>query len=138
MPKRMKYSAKYKLLVIKFAEETNNCAAARKYNVNEKLVRDWRKNADKLSQMPKSKCADRGKTCQWPELENELVTWIEDQRKSGYIVTRNMIRLRALSIAKNMNIVDFKGTVNWVSRFLKRHDLVLRKKIVVACYQCLE
>lgn len=102
----MKYSAKYKLLVIKFAEETNNCAAARKYNVNEKLVRDWRKNADKLSQMPKSKCADRGKTCQWPELENELVTWIEDQRKSGYIVTRNMIRLRALSIAKNMNIVD--------------------------------
>lgn len=61
MPKRMKYSAKYKLLVIKFAEETNNCAAARKYNVNEKLVRDWRKNADKLSQMPKSKCADRGK-----------------------------------------------------------------------------
>lgn len=75
MPKRMKYSAKYKLLVIKFAEETNNCAAARKYNVNEKLVRDWRKNADKLSQMPKSKCADRGKTCQW------LVTsaWNEKQ-----------------------------------------------------------
>lgn len=132
MQKRMKYSAKYKLLVIKFAEENNNCAAARKYNVNEKLVRDWRKNADKIAEMPRKKCANRGKSCQWPELEKELVSWIEEQRKCGYIVTRNMIRLHALSMAKRKDIIDFKGTVSWCSRFLKRNDLVLRQKTKIS------
>ena len=132
MSKRMKYSAKFKLLVVKFAEESNNCAASRKYHVNEKLVRDWRRNAKKIEEMPKNKCAMRGKSCQWPELESELVTWVEDQRRSGYVVTRNMIRLRALSIAKKEQIANFKGTVGWCTRFLKRNDLVIQQKTKIA------
>jgi len=35
---------------------------------------------EKLKCMPKNKCANRGKKCQWPELEDSLGTWIEDQR----------------------------------------------------------
>lgn len=128
MPKRLKYSATYKRLVIKFAEASNNCAAARKYNVNEKLVRDWRKNADKIEEMPHTKCANRGKTCQWPNLEKELIEWIQETRKRGYIVTRNMARLQALALAKKMEIPDFKGTSNWCLRFMKRHNLVLHQK----------
>lgn len=128
----MKYSAKFKLLVVQFAEETNNCAASRKYNVNEKLVRDWKKNAKKIAELPRNKCASRGKTCQWPELESELATWVKEQRQYGYMVTRNMIRLRALSIAKKEQIADFKGTAGWCSRFLNRHDLVLRQKTKIA------
>ena len=38
----MKYSAKFKLQVVNFADKTNNCAASRKFGVNEKLVRDWK------------------------------------------------------------------------------------------------
>ena len=41
--KRMRYTAKLKLAAIKHAEENNNCAAAREFGVNEKLIRDWRK-----------------------------------------------------------------------------------------------
>ena len=41
--KRMKYSAGFKLQVALAAKESNNCAAASQFGVNEKLVRDWRK-----------------------------------------------------------------------------------------------
>ena len=53
--KRMKYTAKFKLQVVKFAQETNNCATSREFCVNEKLVRDWRKQIEKLKCMPKNK-----------------------------------------------------------------------------------
>ena len=55
-----------------FAEENNNCSAARHFNVNEKLVREWRKQENEIKNMPRLKCADRGKKCSWPDLEREL------------------------------------------------------------------
>ena len=82
--------------------------------------------------MLRNKCANRGKSCQWPALEQELVCWVEEQRKSGFVVTRNMIRLRALACAKQSKITDFKGPISWCSRFLKRNDLVLRQRTKLA------
>ena len=52
--RRKQYTAAFKLQVIKAAEETNNCAAAREFSVSEKLVRDWRKISHKLNNMPNS------------------------------------------------------------------------------------
>ena len=68
--RRMKYTAKFKFQVVKFAKETNNCTASWEFCVNEKLVRDWRKQIEKLKCMPKNKCSNQGKKCQWPELED--------------------------------------------------------------------
>ena len=82
----MKYTAKFKFQVVKFAKETNNCTASWEFCVNEKLVRDWRKQIEKLKCMPKNKCSNQGKKCQWPELEDKLIVWIEEQRQSGYIM----------------------------------------------------
>ena len=130
--KRMKYTAKFKLQVVKFAEETNNCAASREFCVHEKLVHDWRKQIEKLKCMPKNKCGNRGKKCQWPELEDKLLAWIEEQRQSGYIVTRNMIRIKALAMTDKLNITGFQASSNWCTRFLARNNLVLRQKTKIA------
>ena len=130
--KRMKYTAKFKLQVVKFAQETNNCAASREFCVNEKLVRDWRKQIEKLKCMPKNKCSNRGKKCQWPQLEDKLIVWIEEQRQSGYIVTRNMIRIKALAMTDELNITGFQASNNWCSRFLARNNLALRQKTKIA------
>ena len=62
---------------------------------------------EKLKFMPKNKCANRGKQCQWPELEHSLGTWIEDQRRSGYIVTRNLIRIKAKAVASEKKVTNF-------------------------------
>jgi transposase-like protein len=44
IPKSMRwsYDAHFKSMVIKHAEETNNCATARKFGVAESNVRRWR------------------------------------------------------------------------------------------------
>jgi transposase-like protein len=44
------YDANFKLMVIKHAEETNNCATARKFGVAEPNVRRWRKQKELLKE----------------------------------------------------------------------------------------
>ena len=92
----MKYSASFKLQVVKFASDnSNNSAASRKFGIDEKLVRDWRRKIDNIKSLSKTKCAYRGRKCQWPELEKKVVEWVEENRKSRLTVTRNLIRLHA-------------------------------------------
>ena len=99
--KRRKYEASFKLKVIEVAKESNNCAAARKFDVTEKMVREWRKKEDDIGQMPKNKCAMRRGITHWPKLENDVAEWVTQQRQDGYIVTKNKIRSYALKWAKS-------------------------------------
>ena len=55
--KRRKYEACFKLKVIAVAKASNKCAAVKTFDVTEKMVRDWRKNEDNLTNMSKEKCA---------------------------------------------------------------------------------
>ena len=125
----MKYSASFKLQVVKFASDnSNNSAASRKFGIDEKLVRDWRRKIDNIKSLPKTKCADRGRKCQWPELEKKVVEWVEENRKSGLAMTRNLIRLHANKTAQQVNIDNFLVSSGWCTRFMKRNKLVLRQK----------
>ena len=129
----MKYSASFKLQVVKFASDnSNNSAASRKFGIDEKLVRDWRRKIDNIKSLPKTKCADRGRKCQWPELEKKVVEWVEENRKSGLAVTRNLIRLHAKKTAQQMNIDNFLVSSGWCTRFMKRNKLVLRQKTKIS------
>ena len=78
----MKYPASFKLQVVKFASNnSNNSAASRKFGIDEKLVRDWRRKIDNIKSLLKTKCADRGRKCQWPELKKKVVEWVEENRE---------------------------------------------------------
>ena len=129
----MKYSASFKLQVVKFASDnSNNSAASRKFGIDEKLVRDWRRKIDNIKSLPNTKCADRGRKCQWPELEKKVVEWVEENRKSRLAVTRNLIRLHAKKTAQQMNIDNFLISSGWCTRFMKRNKLVLRQKTKIS------
>ncbi|KAJ1083454.1 hypothetical protein NDU88_003613 [Pleurodeles waltl] len=52
--RRKKYEAGFKLKVVNFAMEHNNCAAARQYGVTEKMVRDRKANEKALKSMPRA------------------------------------------------------------------------------------
>ena len=53
----MKYSASFKLQVVKFASDnSNNSAASRKFGINEKLVRDWRRKIDNIKSAENQMC----------------------------------------------------------------------------------
>ena len=82
-PKRKSYSADYKLQVVKYAAKNGNRAAERKFGVSEKLVRDWRKTEVTLTQMKKTKKANRGLKARWPELEERVHRLVLEQRAAG-------------------------------------------------------
>ena len=92
----MKYQSSFKLKVVQFANSTNNCAAYRKFDVNEKLIRGWKKCEDSLKSMPSKRCAMRRGISYWPELENNLYEWAISSRQNGYVITRNTIKIQAL------------------------------------------
>ena len=130
--KRHKYTAQFKLRVVQFAEKSSNSKAGCEFGVNEKLVRDWRRNVDKLQSMPHKTCADHGKKCYWPALEDEVTMWVTEQRQDGYILTRNLIRLHAQVLAQKRNVANFSGTNSWCTRFMKRRGLAIRQKTKIA------
>ncbi|KFD64682.1 hypothetical protein M514_07831 [Trichuris suis] len=122
------YNAAFKLKVIAAAQATNNCAAARQFNVDEKNVRDWRKSEETLRRMPRRKCALRGGASAWPQLEVAVAEWVITQTQTGHPVIRNEIKRQALEwAARNPRLCHgFTGTSSWWSRFVERKGLVLR------------
>ena len=116
--KRHKYTAQFKLRVVQFAEKSSNSKAGREFGVNEKLVRDWRRNVDKLQSMPRKKCADRGKKCYWPALEDEVAKWVTEQRQDGYIE-------KTFTPAGNMRAASLTTVCEWVK---DTHGKTFRQK----------
>jgi transposase-like protein len=57
---RRSYDSNFKLMVIREAEKTNNCAASRKFSITENNVRRWQQQKDKLSNARSTRMAFRG------------------------------------------------------------------------------
>ena len=64
-----------------------------------------------------------------PEMEEELFQWILELRSRHLRVSRRMIRLQARSLSPDD---EFKASRGWLYRFMKRHDLSLRRKTTVS------
>jgi hypothetical protein len=106
---RQCFTAKEKLRVILYAESHGNQAAEREFSVNEANVRLWRRQKDRLHQLPKTQKAERGRPALFPILEAELLQWVTDRRQGGYGISTAELRLKALKLAKKEPIArDFK------------------------------
>ena len=80
--KRKCYNFKFKQAVIKHAEETNNQKAARKYSVDESMVRRWRKiiTSDSSAALSKRRRSfGGGKKLVLEDLEQDLQERIIDK-----------------------------------------------------------
>ncbi|BFZ08023.1 hypothetical protein BsWGS_11062 [Bradybaena similaris] len=135
--KRTAYATGFKLKVIAFVEQSNNCMAARHFTMNEKQVREWRKKRLELSLLPVGKKAARGRKALFPALEETLAQWVMLSRQSGLIVTRTSIRIRALTMLKDpafqsLKPVNFVASSGWCSRFMDRFDMCIRTRTKLA------
>uniref|UniRef100_A0A452GLB2 HTH CENPB-type domain-containing protein n=1 Tax=Gopherus agassizii TaxID=38772 RepID=A0A452GLB2_9SAUR len=129
--KRSAYHTAFKLKVVEYAEANNNCAAACEICINEKQVREWRKNKT-LKDMPRSKKKCPTRCASFPELEKDLNNWVVECRQHGYIVTRTGIRLHALQMSKgdkykSVKLLMFVASVGWCTRFMNHHGRNLMK-----------
>ena len=135
--KRNSYDSAFKLKVIEYAENHNNCAAEREFGVTERMVREWRKKKSELGGARKS--AKRLRltfTVPYKAMEDKLHEWVLECRSNGLIVTTTAIRLRALQLSKDpqFGMIDsgFKASPGWCHRFMKRRELALRQKTHIA------
>ena len=126
--KRKSYSFVVKLRAIALAEEKGNRAAAREFEVNESMIRDWCKKPQ-MKKRPK-----RGGKATFPHLGRSLKDWVISQRESSRAVTTVIIQLKAKELSTQMNLADFVGGPSWCHQFMRRNRLSVRTRIPVWLY----
>ena len=91
--KKRSYDAAFKLIVIEFAEQNTNRSAAREYGVDAKRVREWKKQKDQLGSLSSKirRLEGGGRKITLPDMEEELVAWIESLRAQNLRVTRSNV-----------------------------------------------
>ena len=110
--------------MIEFAEQNTNRGAARKYGIDEKRGCEWKKQKDQLGSLnsEKRRLDGGGRKATLPDMEEELVTWIESLRAQNLRVTRSNVQSKALELAQARGKEDFRGSDGWLQKFLKRHS----------------
>lgn len=129
------YDANFKLMVVREAENTNNCRAALKYGILEKNVCDWGKMKQKLKSTCSTRRSFRGpESGKNAELDNQVAAFVLEKRTQGFVITREVIELKGLEIARSMNIprIQFKASMEWCKRMMRRYGLTLQRKTTLA------
>ena len=125
---RNAFTAGEKLRAVAYAEAQGNRAAGREFTISEANIRQWRKQKDRLQKLPKQKKAERGSTAHHPELETQLLAWTLDVRQQGIGLTTTEIRIKAKILAEQMAIINFKASMSWTYKYLRRNDLSIRRR----------
>ena len=139
------YSAAFKLDVLAYAQDNSNRAAARKFDVDERRVREWKKNKIEITALANRKNGKTRKRLDGAgpkplstELEEIILNWIHNRRSQGLRVSRKLIKKKAQITYRGMNGIEiaeadeFKASDGWLTRFMRRNGLSLRRKTSVA------
>ena len=128
---RQSFTFEYKLKVIACADEIGNRAAAREFEIDESMIRYWRKKKVVTTKLPKRQRTCHTGIAKFPALETTLKEWIVSQRENSRAVTTVMIHLKAKELAKQTNVADFVGGSSWCSRFMRRNRLSVCSRTTV-------
>uniref|UniRef100_A0A672IHH5 HTH CENPB-type domain-containing protein n=1 Tax=Salarias fasciatus TaxID=181472 RepID=A0A672IHH5_SALFA len=119
---RRSYDTNFKLMVINAAESSNNCQAAKRYGVAERLVRYWRAQKKRLQNASAMRKAFRGPKS---DASERLIEG----------VTRKMIRVKAkemFTTVSDSSDERFSASAGWLDRFLHRNNFTCRRRTTVA------
>uniref|UniRef100_A0A673FL43 HTH CENPB-type domain-containing protein n=1 Tax=Sinocyclocheilus rhinocerous TaxID=307959 RepID=A0A673FL43_9TELE len=121
---RQAYDANFKLMVINA-----------KYGVSECNVRRWRAQKDSLRNANSQRKAYRGpKSGHFKEIDRQVCQYVAEKRNEGLPITRAVIQLKALEIAKELGIppTEFKASLGWCRRMMRRNGFSLRRRTSLA------
>ena len=132
---RQSFSNKFKLKAVEIAEQIGNRTAAKQLRISETNVRRWRQEVVAISQAPKNKCCTKARTgAKFPQIDKQVCTFIDQKRNDGLGVSRSLIRLEALRIARQLGIseTEFKASPGWCTRFMNRNGYSIRTHTKIA------
>lgn len=129
MSKRKTYSLNFKLDAVKYAEANSLSKAADHCRVHISQIKRWKSQKELIEAKPNklSKVAHRLRGEKWPLLETYLLHWIKEQQKENKQVSGTSILKEARQQAEKMNLHDFKGSPNWIFKFMKRHCIARKE-----------
>ena len=138
-----KYSLELKKEVITYAEIHGNRPASRQFQVDERRIREWRTKKSEIESQAKnvtqkgkqrSKLRGGGRKPFSPKLEKVLLEWTENRRarvSCKLIMKKAEIAYRDIKKSNNMDGEDFKASRGWLTRFMRRNGLSLKRKSFV-------
>ena len=94
-----------KLEAVNYAEIQGNRSAGRKYEVDERRIREWRKNKAKILSLSKTRrrLLGGGSKPLSAILEERIMDWITIRRASGLRVSRKLIMKKAQLLHQKMS-----------------------------------
>ena len=108
-------------------------AHADRWKISQGQFSLWLKNRDRIFKSAADskkkglfKC--RPSVAKYLTIEQALVQKFKDQRKEGRRVSARWFKKTARKIATEQNVEGFTGSKGWFCLFLRRYNLVLRKK----------
>ena len=141
MPKttglRKKYSATFKLAVVKTAKSSSVYVAARSHSVDESMVWRWKWQENQLlvaersstSRGEKRSRLSGGKVSQFTDLEAQLFEWLVGERQQRRRVTRKSVRAKAKQLHTEAGTAEqFSASAGWCANFFMRFRLTMRMK----------
>ena len=118
----MSFSNKYKLKAVEIAEQIGKRAAAKQLRISETNVRRWMAEVEAISQAPKSLCCTKARNgAKFPQIDTQVCTFIDQKRNDGLGVSRSLIRLEALRIARQLGINETEFNHFKAGTSLERH-----------------
>uniref|UniRef100_A0A224YXZ2 Pogo ele1 orf1-h 1e-40-j 4 n=1 Tax=Rhipicephalus zambeziensis TaxID=60191 RepID=A0A224YXZ2_9ACAR len=133
--RRCHYSAAFKRKVVLAAESSSNVQAGRDFGVDEKNVRRWRGQREKLFACAATRMAFTGpRKGRHPEMETALADFVRTQRAAALPVTTEVLQAKAreLSRERGVSAADFKASRGWLQKFMKRFGFSLRRRTSIA------
>ena len=126
--KRQSYTIQFKKDVVSYAVNHSNRAAASKFNIEPKRVREWRSVAEKFNtvKVNRKRLDGVGRNCLDEELEEEVPCWVYSMRQKMLHVSPKMIIFKAKKIFDDKTTDPasrgaFVAGRGWCEKFMRRH-----------------
>ena len=140
--KHKKYSLKFKQEVVAYAKQNSVNSAATKFLIHRKSVQEWKKQEERLIdiQNPKKRfrLKGNGRKIKNDEVEEGVLQFFKEMREKKLHVTRRRLRDKAREIYLNLSAGtdtddegQFVASEGWMTKFLDRNGLVLRRSTTV-------
>lgn len=134
--KNKSYTVTFKLEVIRAAKATSRRAAAKKYRLDPKRVREWLAGEDKLLLAPRTRrrLEGAGRQPLNEAIDEAIFQWIRQLREARQRVTRKMVMLEAKRLHSVQPDGDpqFLASEGWMRGFMARKKITLRRRTTVA------